>query len=50
MLPELLEEIPLALRRNMWFQHNWAAGHWVIQVPEDLTANYKDGWIEGPGL
>jgi hypothetical protein len=27
MLPELLEEIPLALRRNMWFQHNGAAGH-----------------------
>jgi len=45
MLPELLEDISLALRRNMWFQHDGAAGHWARQVPEHLTANYKDRWI-----
>jgi hypothetical protein len=27
MLPELLEEIPLAFRRNMWFQHDGTAAH-----------------------
>ena len=45
MLSKLLEEIPLAFRRNMWFQHNGAAGHWTRQVP----ANYKDRWIERAG-
>jgi hypothetical protein len=29
MPPELLEEIPLALRRNMWLQHVGAAAHFV---------------------
>jgi hypothetical protein len=26
-LPELLEEIPLAFRRNIWFQDDGTAGH-----------------------
>jgi hypothetical protein len=31
-LPEMIEEILLALRRNMWFQHNRAAVHFAHQV------------------
>jgi len=49
MLPELLEEILLALRGNMWLQHDGVAGHWARQVPEYLTANYKDRWIGRAG-
>lgn len=44
MLPELLEDIPLALRRNTWFQHDGFACHWARQVPEHLTANYEMDW------
>jgi hypothetical protein len=38
MLPELLEEIPLAFRRYLWFQHDGAAAHLARQVREHLTA------------
>jgi hypothetical protein len=44
MLPEFLEEIPLALSRNIWFQHDRATGHLTRQVYEYLTANYNDPW------
>jgi len=44
-LPDMLEEIPLALRRNMWFQHDGAAAHFACQVREHLTATYNDRWI-----
>jgi hypothetical protein len=30
-LPEMLEEILLALRRNMWFQHNGVVAHLHIR-------------------
>ena len=43
-LPEMLEEIPLALRRNMRFQHNRAAAHFACQVQEHLTATYNNCW------
>jgi hypothetical protein len=45
MLPELLEEIPLSLKRNTWFQHDWAAADISRQVREHLTTTYKDRWI-----
>jgi len=44
-LPEMVEEIPLALRRNMRFQHDGAAGHFAGQVRKHLTATYGDHWI-----
>ena len=31
-LPEMLEEIPLVLRRNMWYQRDGAAAHFACQV------------------
>ena len=40
-LPEMLEEIPLSLRRNM-FQHDGAAAYFARPVREHLTAAYND--------
>jgi hypothetical protein len=37
-LPEMLEDIPLALRRELWFQHSRATAHFVRQVLEHFTA------------
>jgi hypothetical protein len=48
-LPEMLEEIPLALRRIMWLHHDGAAAHFTRQVREHLTATYGDRWIERGG-
>jgi hypothetical protein len=45
MLTELLEEIPMSLRKKMWFQHDRAAAHFALQIREHLTATYKDRWI-----
>jgi hypothetical protein len=39
------EEIPLTLRRNVWFQHDGTADHSSRQVREHLTATYNDCWI-----
>jgi len=44
-LPEMLEEIPLSVKRNMWFQYNMAAAHFARQVQEHLTTTYNDHWI-----
>jgi hypothetical protein len=34
----------LSVRRNTWFQHDGAAGHFALQVWEHLTTTY-DCWI-----
>jgi len=50
-LPEMLEDIPLALRRDVWFQHSRALTHFVRHVLEHLTATYNDrslGWTGRP--
>jgi hypothetical protein len=44
-LPEMLEEIPLSVKRNMWFQYNMAADHFACQVQEHLITTYSDYWI-----
>jgi hypothetical protein len=56
MLPELLEKIPLAFRRYMWFQHDRAAAHLACQVlklslPLKMTAGMdRVGlWLPIPG-
>jgi hypothetical protein len=48
-LSELLEEIPLSLTKNTWFQHDWAAAHLARRVREHFTATWKDGWLGLPG-
>jgi len=44
-LSEMLEEIPLSVKRNMWFQYNMAAAHFAHQVQEHPTTTYNDHWI-----
>jgi hypothetical protein len=41
----VLEEIPVALKRNMWFQNSRAAGDFAHQVREHLTSTYSNCWI-----
>jgi len=43
-LPEMLGEIPLSVRRNMWFQYDMAAAQFACQVQEYLTTTYSDRW------
>lgn len=44
-LPELLEDIPLALLRDMWFMHDGAPPHFSRAVREHLNATFNLRWI-----
>ncbi|GBM90213.1 hypothetical protein AVEN_121850-1 [Araneus ventricosus] len=39
-LPELLQDVPIAIRRGMWFQSDGARAHFRIDVPNYLNANF----------
>ncbi|RZB40800.1 DDE 3 and/or HTH Tnp Tc3 2 domain containing protein [Asbolus verrucosus] len=39
-LPGLLEEIPLAIRKNMWFMHDGAPAHFTLIVRNFLNTTY----------
>ncbi|XP_060537062.1 uncharacterized protein LOC132708633 [Cylas formicarius] len=49
-LPELLEEVPLDTRMNMWLQHDGAPAHNAQKVTRDLNREYPNRWfgINGP--
>ena len=49
MLPLLMEEIPLAIRREMWFQHDGSPAHFSLQVRAHLNRVYREKWIERGG-
>jgi len=44
-LPELLEEVPLEVRQNMWYHHDGAPAHYGIGVQNFLHLNYPERWI-----
>ena len=44
-LPELLEEVPLDLRRTMWYLHDGAPPHFTINVREHLNQQFSNKWI-----
>jgi hypothetical protein len=44
-LPELLENVPLAVRRRMWFQQDGAPAHYHIDVRNYLDAQFPNRWI-----
>lgn len=44
-LPELLEDVPLEVRRRMWLQHDGAPAHFGRVVRNHLDLNYPDRWI-----
>ena len=41
-LPLLMEEIPVAIRREMWFQHYSAPAHFNLQVRAHLNRVYRE--------
>ncbi|KAE8747084.1 hypothetical protein FOCC_FOCC006222 [Frankliniella occidentalis] len=49
-LPDLLAEVPLALRRDHWFQQDGAPPHWLLAVRAHLNQVYPQRWIgrDGP--
>ena len=44
-LPELLENVPLEARRNMWFQHDGAPVHFADGAKAVLADVFEDRWI-----
>jgi hypothetical protein len=44
-LPELLEELPLAVRAEMWFMHDGAPPHFSRNVRNFLNVTYPPRWI-----
>lgn len=44
-LPELLDELPLDIRRNLWFQHDGAPAHFSHVVREHLDDRFRGRWI-----
>jgi hypothetical protein len=48
-LPELLENVPLADIRGMWFQHDGAPAHFAVAVRQFLDARYPNRWIGRAG-
>lgn len=44
-LPGLLENVPLLLRRDMWFMHDGAPPHFSMAVQQYLHQQYPGRWI-----
>lgn len=48
-LPELLENVPINVRQQMWFQNDGAPAHFAVQVREDLAQRFGHRWIARGG-
>src|SRR3978361_2105044 len=44
-LPDLLDDIPLLLRQNMWFMQDGAPAHSPINVRQHLNLRFPNRWI-----
>ena len=44
-LSELLEELPLEIRRAMWFQHDGAPAHFDNEVCAHLNDTFGSRWV-----
>lgn len=44
-LPELMEEVPLVVRENMWYQHDGAPAHYGTVVRNYLNRTFPNRWI-----
>ncbi|EFN71217.1 hypothetical protein EAG_05969, partial [Camponotus floridanus] len=44
-LPELMEDVPLVTRRQMWFQHDGASAHFSAIVRNYLDQRFNERWI-----
>lgn len=49
-LPDLLEDLSLELRQNMWFQHDGCPAHYSVLARQVLDRDFNGRWIgrEGP--
>jgi hypothetical protein len=43
-LPVLLEDVPLAVRHDMWFQHHGEAAHFSAPT-QQLNTQFPDRWL-----
>jgi hypothetical protein len=48
-LPGLLEDVPLAVRQKLWFQHDGTPAHFGEDVRQWLNATYPGRWIRCGG-
>ena len=48
-LPDLLENVPLATRKFMWFMHDGAPPHYSLTARKVLDNNYRRRWIGRSG-
>lgn len=48
-LPTLLEDVPLADLRDMWFQQDGCPAHFAVQVRDFLDQEYPGRWIGRSG-
>jgi hypothetical protein len=48
-LPGLLEDIPLMIRSQMYFQHDGAAPHYTRHVREYLNESFPNRWLRRGG-
>lgn len=44
-LPGLLDDVPLAVRANMWFMHDGAPPHSTLNVADFLNLSFPGRWI-----
>jgi hypothetical protein len=44
-LPVLIEDVPLAVRRDKWFQHDGAPAHFSAQTQQHLNTQFPDRWL-----
>lgn len=44
-LPDLLDDLPLQLLRDMWFMHDGAPPHFSLDVRNHLNQQYPNKWI-----
>jgi hypothetical protein len=44
-LPVLLEDVPLAIQHDMWFEHDGAPAHISAQTQHYLSAQFPDRWL-----
>ena len=41
----LLEDVPLHVRQNMWFQHDGTPTHFSLAVQDHLDRRFRQQWI-----
>lgn len=49
MLPELLEDVPINIRRNLIFQHDGAPAHFDLNCRNYLNVHFPNRWIGRAG-